>query len=110
MRVLPTAKNGIAAAGSARRAAGGSGFNVEGAGASKSASAAGAALGIHSVDALLALQGVEDVTERRRRFAEVTLQGLAERSGEKGLDDVLAAIGVRVAVEIAKRTPRPVPA
>jgi hypothetical protein len=84
---------------------------------------------------LLALQGVEDATERRRRFArrgssaldlldalkveilegrvgldtlrrlEVTLQALAERSGENGLDNVLDAIGVRVAVEIAKRRP-----
>jgi hypothetical protein len=33
------------------------------------------------------------------------LQGLTERSGERGLDDVLDAIGVRVAVEIAKRRP-----
>lgn len=135
MRVLPAAQQGVAAAGSGRRAAGAGGFSLEGTQGAKSASATGAALGIQSVDALLALQGVEDASERRRRFArrgstaldlldslkveilegrvgletlrrlEVTLQGLGERSGERGLDGVLDEIGVRVAVEIAKRTP-----
>jgi hypothetical protein len=38
--------------------------------APKSASATGAALGIQSLDALMALQGVEDSAERRRRFAK----------------------------------------
>jgi hypothetical protein len=38
------------------------------------------------------------------RRLEVVLQGLSERSGERGLDDVDDAIG-RVAVEIAKRRP-----
>jgi hypothetical protein len=81
------------------------------------------------------LQGVEDPTERRRRLVkrgtsaldlldalkveilegrvgietlrrlEVMLQGMSERSGQDGLDDVIDAIGVRVAVEIAKRKP-----
>ena len=122
-------------AGSGRRAAGAGGFSLDGAAAPKSAAATGAALGIQSLDALMALQGIEDATERRRRFArrgssaldlldalkveilegrvgletlrrlEVLLQGLTERSGEPGLDDVLDAIGVRVAVEIAKRRP-----
>jgi Class II flagellar assembly regulator len=88
--------------------------------------------GINGIDALLALQGVEDATERRRRFAkrgskaldmldslkvqiiegridlatltrlESALNELTERSGEDQLD----AIGLRVAVEIAKRRPR----
>lgn len=118
-----------------RRAAGAGGFNLDEAGAAKSTKAAGAALGLHSVDALLALQGVEDASERRRRLAkrgssaldlldalkveilegrvgfetlrrlEVMLPGFSERSGEPGLDDVIDAIGVRVAVEIAKRRP-----
>ncbi len=134
MRVNPTVQNGVAGAGKARRAGEGS-FSLSTAGPAQSAKSAGAALGIHSVDALMALQGVEDATERRKRFAkkgtsaldlldslkveilegrvgletlrrlEVTLQGLAERSGESGLDDVLGAITVRVAVEIAKRQP-----
>jgi hypothetical protein len=135
MRVLPAAQQGVAMAGSSRRAAGAGGFSLQGTQEPKTAAAAGAALGIQSVDALLALQGVEDAAERRRRFArrgssaldlldtlkveilegrvgletlrrlEVTLQSLAERSGERGLDDVLDEISLRVAVEIAKRTP-----
>lgn len=140
MRITPAAQNGVAAASSGRRVNGGSGFSLEGSAQTKSAAAAGAALGIQSLDALLALQGVEDEGERRRRFArrgasaldlldslkveilegrvgldtlrrlEVMLQGLSERSGERGLDDVLDAIGVRVAVEIAKRRPVALPA
>ncbi len=135
MRILPAAQNGGAAAGGARRASGNGGFTLGESQAPKSASTAGAALGIQSVDALLALQGVEDAGERRRRSVkrgstalqlldelkveilegrvgldtlrrlEVALQGLSERSGERGLDDVLDAIGVRVAVELAKRRP-----
>jgi hypothetical protein len=135
MRITPAAQNGVGATNSARKTGGGSGFSLEGATSAKSAAATGAALGIQSVDALLALQGVEEPGERRRRFVrrgtsaldlldslkveilegrvgldtlrrlEVILQGLAERSGETGLDDVLDQIGVRVAVEIAKRRP-----
>src|SRR5690606_4463801 len=122
MRILPAAQNGVASTGSGRRTAGAGGFSLDTTQAPKSASATGAALGIQSVDALLALQGVEDATERRRRFAkrgssalelldtlkveilegrvgletlrrlEIVLQGLSERSGESGLDDVLDAI------------------
>ncbi|MEX2127221.1 MAG: flagellar assembly protein FliX [Xanthobacteraceae bacterium] len=140
MRVVPAAQSGVSAANSSRRVAGGSGFSLESSGPAKSATAAGAAMGIQSIDALLALQGVEDTTEKRRRFArrgssaldlldalkveilegrvgldtlrrlEVTLQALSERSGEHGLDNVLDAIGVRVAVEIAKRRPAAAPA
>jgi hypothetical protein len=135
MRILPAVQNGVTSAGSGRRAAGAGGFSLDSTAAPKSATATGAALGIQSLDALMALQGVEDATERRRRFAkrgssaldlldalkveileglvgletlqrlDVMLKGLTERSGEPGLDDVLDAIGVRVAVEIAKRRP-----
>jgi hypothetical protein len=135
MRILPAVQNGVVASSPARRAGAATGFSLESADPAKSTAAAAAARGIHSVDALLALQGVEDATERRRRFVrhgssalelldalkieilegrvgldtlrrlEVTLRGLSERSGEAGLDDVLAAIGVRVAVEIDKRRP-----
>jgi hypothetical protein len=135
MRIQPASPSGVASAGSTRRAAGTGAFTLDEGDAAKSAKAAGAALGIHSVDALLALQGVEDPTERRRRLVkrgssaldlldalkveilegrvgietlrrlEVMLQGMSERSGEDGLDTVIDAIGVRVAVEIAKRKP-----
>ena len=135
MRILPAVQNGIIASNPARRTAAATGFALNGTEAGKSATSAGALRGIHSVDALMALQGVEDAIERRRRFArrggsaldlldtlkveilegrvgldtlrklEATLKGLSERSGEPGLDQVLAAIGVRVAVELAKRRP-----
>ncbi len=134
MRVNATVQTGVPAAGHARRAGTG-GFSLENAGSTQSTKSAGPALAVHSVDALMALQGVEDATERRKRFAkrgnsaldlldslkleilegkvgletlrrlEVTLQGMSERSGEAGLDEVLSAIEVRVAVEIAKRKP-----
>ena len=137
MRILPALQSGVASAGSARRAGGSGGFSLDEAGAAKSTKAAGAALGLQSVDALMALQGVEDAAERRRRLArrgssaldlldalkveilegrvgletlrrlEVMLPAFSERSGEAGLDDVIDAIGVRVAVEIAKRRPAP---
>jgi len=140
MRILPAVQNGVTAARGTRRAGGATGFSLDGAQAPETAAAAGAALGIHSLDALMALQGVEDASERRRRFSrrgntaldlldtlkveilegrigletlrrlEVTLKGLSERSGEPGLDEVLDAIGLRVAVELAKRATAAAPA
>ncbi len=138
MRIVTAAQTGAAAVNGARRAASPGGFSLDSTQTAKSPTAAGAALGIQSVDALLALQGVEDATERRKRSVrrgnsalelldalkveiiegrvgietlrrlEIVLQGLSERSGEPGLDEVIDAISVRVAVELAKR--RPVPA
>lgn len=135
MRVQATAKSGVAATGAARRTAG-SGFAVGNDNAPNKTSAAASAAALNSIDALLALQGVEDAVERRRRFAkrgvkaldmldalkleileghmdvatlsrlESMLGELTERSGESRLDDTLDAIGVRVAVELAKRQPR----
>ena len=85
---------------------------------------------------MLALQAVEDAGERRKRFARrgksaldlldelkaellsadlrretlSKLQGklaeLTEKSGTPGLDEVLGEIELRVAVELAKRTPK----
>jgi hypothetical protein len=132
MRIQATAKTGVSAAGAARRTAG-SGFSVGNDNAPGAASSPNAATALGSIDALLALQGVEDATERRRRFArrgakaldmldalkveilegrmdvgtlsklEAMLGELTERSGESRLDETLDAIGVRVAVELAKR-------
>jgi hypothetical protein len=140
MRILPAVQNGVTAARGSRRANGATGFSLEGTASPGTAAAAGAALGIHSLDALMALQGMEDASERRRRFSrrgntaldlldtlkveilegrigletlrrlEVTLKGLSERSGEPGLDQVLDAVGLRVAVELAKRTAAAAPA
>jgi len=135
MRVQATAKSGVSSAGATRRTTS-SGFAVGNDNAPSPTSAATSVSALNSIDALLALQGVEDAVERRRRFAkrgvkaldmldalkleilegrmdvatlsrlESMLGELTERSGESRLDDTLDAIGVRVAVELAKRQPR----
>jgi hypothetical protein len=132
MRVQAAIKPGVSGTGSVRRT-NSSGFAVGNDNSPAQASAAHAASGLNSIDALLALQGVENALERRRRFArrgtraldmldalklgilegrmdgvtlsrlEAMLQELKERSGEGGLDETLDAIGVRVAVELAKQ-------
>jgi hypothetical protein len=91
---------------------------------------------IGGIDALIALQGIEDPTERRRRAVKrgrlaldaldelkIGLLGgelspsmlhrlksaaahLKDGSGEPGLDGVLGEIELRVEVEIAKLSPR----
>lgn len=104
-------------------------------GGNEPARAAGGAAGPRSVggiDALLALQGLEDATERRRRGVKrgrraldaldalklALLDGgldahavsrlraasveLGETTGEPGLDGVLAEIALRAEVELAK--------
>ncbi|HET7849996.1 MAG TPA: flagellar assembly protein FliX [Pseudolabrys sp.] len=87
---------------------------------------------ISTVDALIALQAIDDPAERRKRAArhgrraldeldalkvslldgsidqstyarlKVVAEGLEQSSGEAGLDAVLAEIGLRIAVELAK--------
>lgn len=87
---------------------------------------------ISTVDALIALQGLEDPTERKKRSIakgrnaldmlerlkiavldggldqstlarlKVAAEGLTEGSGDPGLDSVLSEIDLRVAVELAK--------
>jgi hypothetical protein len=91
---------------------------------------------VASVDALIALQAVEDSTERRKRAVQrgrnaldvldglkvglldgdldpstigrlkSTADGLRQSSGDRGLDAVLAEIELRVEVELAKATLR----
>lgn len=115
-----------------RRAGEGQRFSLGEASRGGATSAAAATSGLASVDALLALQGEGDATERRRRSLKrghdlldgldrlkaallsgrVPLQQLktlaarlAERSGssgDPGLDDLLAQIELRAAVELAK--------
>jgi Class II flagellar assembly regulator len=133
--------NGVAAtlpastAAAARRTAGG-GFAVA---ENETLLAAGAATALRTVggiDALIALQGVEDPAERRRQAArrggyaldaldelKLGLLGgglspatltklksaagyLKDTSGDAGLDSVLGEIELRVEVEIAKLAPR----
>jgi len=115
----------------ARRTAGGT-FTVSDQEAPRSAAAAGGLRAISTVDALLALQGVEDFKERKKRAVakgrnaldvldqlkiglidgtvdqgmlarlKVAGEGLNESSGDPGLDAVLGEIDLRVAVELAK--------
>jgi len=131
-----TAPNTAAAASGVRKAGGSAKFSLEGAAEAAKPSAASGASSIGGVDSLLALQGFEDATERKKRFArrgksaldlldalkaellaadlrldtlsklQSTLDQLSEKSGLAGLDSVLGEIGLRVAVEIAKRAPK----
>src|SRR6202171_6659069 len=135
MRIHAAVQPSVSNPAGAPRSAG-SGFSVSNDNVAEKSAATQAAGGINGIDALLALQGVEDAIERRRRFAkrgakaldtldnlkvqiiegridlatltrlESALNELTERSGEAQLDGVLDAIGLRVAVEIAKRRPR----
>ena len=114
-----------------RRAASGS-FTVSEEEAPRQSGAAGSLRAISTVDALIALQGIEDSTERKKRAVakgrnaldlldklklgfldgsvdqpmlarlKVAADGLTESSGDPGLDAVLGEIDLRVAVELAK--------
>jgi hypothetical protein len=115
----------------AKRGASGT-FSLEGEASARSATATSGTRTIGGIDALLALQGVEEPGERRRkavkrgrsaldaldalklgllsgtfdtaalaRLKSVTA-GLAEPSGDPGLDTVLAEIELRAQVELAK--------
>src|SRR5882757_2969994 len=131
----PNANAAVASAPTARRAASGTFTLNEG----ESSRASGSPVALRSVggiDALMALQGLEDPTERRKqavRRGRVALDALDElkvgllggmlsqatlsklksaagflkgSSGDDGLDAVLGEIELRVEVEIAKMAPR----
>ena len=115
----------------ARRTAGGS-FNVSEQDVPRNSPPATSLRAISTVDALIALQGVEDPTGRKKRAVvkgrnaldvldtlklslldggldqsilarlRVASEGLTEASGDAGLDGVLSEIDLRVAVELAK--------
>ena len=132
MRVYGPNGTALAAAPSTARRASGGAFTVTEDGAPRSSNAAGSLRAISTIDALIALQGVEDPTERRKRAVakgrnaldvldalklgvldgsvdqsmlsrlKVASEGLTDTSGDAGLDVVLGEIGLRVAVELAK--------
>lgn len=115
----------------ARRSAGGT-FTVSEQETPRGPTAASSLRAISTLDALMALQGVEDPTERKKRAVakgrnaldvldtlklglidgsvdgptlarlKVAAEGLTEESGDPGLDTVLSEINLRVAVELAK--------
>ncbi len=115
----------------ARRAAGG-GFTLAESETSQTQTAAGAVRSLGGIDALIALQGIEDPVERRKRAVkhgrraldaldelkvallsgrldrgtlsrlQAAAAGLMDGSGDDRLDQVLGEIDLRVAVELAK--------
>ena len=132
MRVSGPNRTALATApGAARRASGGT-FSLGGADAPHTPGAAVALRTLGGIDALIALQGIEDPAERKRRavthgrraldaldelklgLLEGTLDqammlrlkslaaDLHDASGDDRLDQVLAEIDLRVAVELAK--------
>jgi hypothetical protein len=117
--------------GGARRAASG-GFTVNEQESTQGTAQTGGLRSISTVDALLALQGIEDTTEKKKRAVakgrraldvldrlkvalldgsldqstlarlKVAAEGLTDESGDPGLDTVLSEINLRVVVELAK--------
>jgi hypothetical protein len=137
MRIYaPNQTNGTAATPAPRKAGPAGSFTLDSSTGTAKSQATAAAAGVGGLDSLLALQGVEDASERRKRFARRgksaldlldelkaellaadlrrdtlnRLQGklaeLTEKSGTPGLDEVLGEIELRVAVELAKRMPK----
>jgi hypothetical protein len=116
---------------STRRAAGGT-FSVSEQEATSKTPTASPLRSVSSLDVLMALQGVEDPIERKKRAVakgrnvldvldslkvglidgsvdgatlsrlKVAAEGLSDGSGDSGLDTVLDEINLRVAVELAK--------
>ena len=111
---------------------GGGSFTVSEDDSPRNAASTGSLRAISTVDALIALQGVDDPKERKKRALvkgrnaldvldtlklglldgsvdqstlarlKVVSEGLTETSGDTGLDGVLGEIDLRVAVELAK--------
>jgi len=132
MRIYGTNGTALAAApATARRSAGGT-FTVSEQEAPRNSAAASSLRAVSTVDALMAMQGVEDPAERKKRAVakgrnaldvldtlklslldgsvdggtlarlKVAAEGLTEGTGDIGLDTVLSEIDLRVAVELAK--------
>jgi hypothetical protein len=132
MRVYGPNGTALAAApAAARRSAAGT-FTVSEQETPRNTSAAGSLRAVSTLDALIALQGVEDPRERKKRAVargrqaldvldtlklavldgsvdqstlarlKVAAEGLTDETGDPGLDGVLGEIELRVAVELAK--------
>jgi len=136
MRITGPHSTALARESQAPRRASSGAFRLDESEGVRTQNGVGGARGLTGIDALVALQGVEDATERRRRaigrgrraldvLDEVRLgvlggaldpsvlgrlkalsADLRQGSGEPGLDSVLAEINLRVEVEIAKMTRR----
>ena len=138
MRIERTGGAGPVTPGNTVRRAGGDGFSVEQQGSASPAATTGLR-SIGGIEVLIALQGVEEPGERRRRAIargrgaldildelkisllaggidgntvprlKAAVSGLKDDTGDPGLDAVLAEIDLRVEVEIAKMAATPIP-
>jgi hypothetical protein len=132
MRIYGTNGAGLAAKPNAARRAATGGFSVSEQEAPHNTPAASSLRAVTSLDSLMALQGIESPTERKKRAVakgrraldvlddlklglldgsidgstisrlKVAADGLSEGTGDPGLDAVMGEIELRVAVEIAK--------
>lgn len=132
MRIYgPNGMGAVATAPAVRRAPG-KAFSLDEPGQTHQGTSSQGPRALGNIDALMALQGIEDATERRRRAVKrgrsaldaletlklgllagrldgvslarlkTAAAELAEASGDPGLDAILAEIGLRVEVELAK--------
>lgn len=136
MRITGTNATSLSATPSAARRAGGGTFSLSNSETPSGTSSAAGLRSIANLDGLLALQGIDDLLERKKRGAakgrraldvldelklgmidgsldtstvarlKVVAEGLTESTGDAGLDGVLAEIDLRVAVELAKAARR----
>ena len=136
MRITGTNATSLSATPAARRAGGGGTFSLSDSETASNPASASGLRSVASLDGLLALQGIDDLLERRKRGAAkgrraldvldelklgmidgsldtgtvarltVVAEGLTDSSGDSGLDGVLAEIDLRVAVELAKAARR----
>ena len=132
MRIQGTNAATVPTASSSARRSGSGTFSLDTESATRSIAATGGMRNIGGIDALLALQGVDEPVERRRKAVKrgrsaldaldalklgllsgtldtaalarlkSVAAGLAESTGDPGLDTVLAEIELRVEVELAK--------
>lgn len=136
MRVSATSALAPSRDSQAARRVGAGSFSLGDIGQAASRGSTGHLQAIGGIDTLVALQGVDDVTERRRRAVRkgrsaldaldalklglisgdidisalnrlrATAGDVSEPTGDSGLDGVLSEIDLRVQVEIAKLTRR----
>jgi len=132
MRVYGPNGAALASAPATARRGGGGSFTVTEQETPRNTAAASNLRAVSTVDALIALQGVDNPTERKKRAVtrgrkaldvldtlklavldgsvdhstlarlKVAAEGLSEETGDPGLDSVLGEIDLRVAVELAK--------
>lgn len=132
MRILGTNGTSAAATGNASKRSASGTFSLDGENATRSAAPASGMRTIAGLETLLALQGVEEPGEKRRRAVKrgrnaldaldalklgllsgtldtaalarlkAAASGLSESTGDPGLDTVMAEIDLRVEVELAK--------